>query len=248
VLGFHGDPERRSLTELVLPIAVLLLIVRLAVNHYALGRQRMLNEAAEAVGEAGWPFRVALAVLGLATLVTAFVTRSLVGSLQAFASRAHLSTFFVAIVIVAIVGNATEHGSAVLLARRGKIARCIVASRSQTTIPIWSCGGSSAHRCAQRAKGKRDRRNHHQQDQPASEIVADRIGNEIVGAAPVEVSHESSVVRTSRVRVGHGHPDDEDAQAADQSAPEGRERACPRITGTACSDSGDHRRAKESDE
>jgi Ca2+:H+ antiporter len=121
VPGFQGDPERRSLAELALPIAALLLIVRIAVNRYALGRQRALNEAAEPVGEAGWPFRVALVVLGLATLVTAFVTNSLVGSLQAFASRAHLSDFFVAVVIVAIVGNATEHGSAVLLGRRGKI-------------------------------------------------------------------------------------------------------------------------------
>jgi Ca2+:H+ antiporter len=58
---------------------------------------------------------------GLATVVTALVTNSLVGSLQTFASRAHLSEFLVAVVIVAIVGNATEHGSAVLLARRGKI-------------------------------------------------------------------------------------------------------------------------------
>jgi len=121
VPGFHGDPERRSLAELALPVAAVLLVVRIAVNHYALRRQRVLNKAADTEGEAGWPFRVALAVLGLATLVTAFVTNSLVGSLQAFASRAHLSEFFVAIVIVAIVGNATEHGSAVLLARRGRL-------------------------------------------------------------------------------------------------------------------------------
>jgi Ca2+:H+ antiporter len=122
VPGFHGDPERHSLTVLALPIAALLLVLRLAVNRRALRRQRLLNESAETVGEAGWPFRVALAVLGLATLLTAFVTSSLVGSLQAFASRAHLSDFFVAVVIVAIVGNATEHGSAILLARRGKLA------------------------------------------------------------------------------------------------------------------------------
>jgi Ca2+:H+ antiporter len=121
VPGFHGDPDRRSLAVLALPIATLLLIVRLAVNRRALRRQRALNEAAETMGEAGWPFRVALAVLGLATLVTAFVTNALVGSLQAFASQVHLSDFFVAVVIVAIVGNATEHGSAVLLARRGKV-------------------------------------------------------------------------------------------------------------------------------
>jgi len=53
--------------------------------------------------------------------VTAFVTETLVGTLRSFADRAHLSEFFVAIVIVAIIGNATEHGSAVLLARRGRV-------------------------------------------------------------------------------------------------------------------------------
>jgi Ca2+:H+ antiporter len=49
------------------------------------------------------------------------LTETLVGTLRAFAETAHLSEFFVAVVIVAIVGNATEHGSAVLLARRGRI-------------------------------------------------------------------------------------------------------------------------------
>ena len=53
--------------------------------------------------------------------MTAFVTEALVGSLRVFAERANLSEFFVAVVIVAIVGNATEHGSAVLLARRGRV-------------------------------------------------------------------------------------------------------------------------------
>jgi len=115
VPSFHGDPDRRSLAELSLPVAVVLLVIRIAVNRYALRRQRALQEAAEPTGSAAWPLRFSLVVLGLATVVTAFVTNSLVGSLQTFASRAHLSEFFVAIVIVAIVGNATEHGSAVLL-------------------------------------------------------------------------------------------------------------------------------------
>ena len=65
--------------------------------------------------------RRALVLLGVATVLTAFVTETLVGSLEAFAEQAHLSDFFVAIVIVAIVGNITEHGSAVLLARRGQV-------------------------------------------------------------------------------------------------------------------------------
>jgi Ca2+:H+ antiporter len=120
VPGFHGDPDRRSLAELSLPVAALLLGVRVAVNRYALRRQRLLFSVAEPE-PGGWPFRAALVVLGAATVVTAFVTETLVGTLRAFADGAHLSEFFVAVVIVAIVGNATEHGSAVLLARRGRV-------------------------------------------------------------------------------------------------------------------------------
>jgi Ca2+:H+ antiporter len=73
-------------------------------------------------------------LLGLATLVTTFVTETLVGTLRSFAESANLSEFFVAIVIVAIVGNATEHGSAVLLARRGSVELAVeipLASSSQ---------------------------------------------------------------------------------------------------------------------
>jgi Ca2+:H+ antiporter len=120
--GFHGDPNRRSLAELAVPVAAVLLVVRVRVSRAALRRQRALYAAAgEPAREAGWSLRAAIVVLSLATLVTAFVTNALVGSLETFARRADLSEFFVAIVIVAIVGNAAEHGSAVLLARRGEI-------------------------------------------------------------------------------------------------------------------------------
>jgi Ca2+:H+ antiporter len=120
VVGFDGDPDRRSLAELALPFAVVLIIVRVTVTRLALRRQRRLFSSAE-VETGGWPFPIAVGVLGLATVVTALLTQTLVGTLQAFADQAHLSEFFVAIVIVAIVGNATEHGSAVLLARRGRV-------------------------------------------------------------------------------------------------------------------------------
>jgi Ca2+:H+ antiporter len=121
VAGWHGDPDRRSLAELSLPFAAVLLGIRLVVTRYALRRQRLLQQAASSAGETGWPLRIAVAVLALATVITAFVTNALVGSLEEFARRADLSEFFVAAVIVAIVGNATEHGSAVLLARRGRV-------------------------------------------------------------------------------------------------------------------------------
>jgi Ca2+:H+ antiporter len=133
VPGLHGDPDRRSLAVLSLPIAVGLLIVRIAVNRRVLRRYRRLQSSSEAPTD-GWSLRLAFAVLGAATLATAFVTEALVGSLEEFARRANLSEFFVAIVIVAIVGNVTEHGSAVLLASRGQLrlaAEIGLASASQ---------------------------------------------------------------------------------------------------------------------
>jgi Ca2+:H+ antiporter len=120
VPGFHGDPDRRSLAELSVPLAALVLIVRVTVTRRTLRRQRQLYVA---TGEehARLSLSAALVVLGIATATTALVTETLVGTLRAFAEAAHLSEFFVAAVIVAIVGNATEHGSAVLLARRGRV-------------------------------------------------------------------------------------------------------------------------------
>ena len=45
----------------------------------------------------------------------------LVHSLDAFAKAVGASEFFIAVVIVAIVGNAAEHGGAVVIARAGKM-------------------------------------------------------------------------------------------------------------------------------
>jgi Ca2+:H+ antiporter len=92
------------------------------------------DEPAEMVA---WSFPVSLGVLGLATVITAFVAEILVGSLEVFAEKAHLSDFFVAAVIVAIVGNAAEHGGAVVVAARGKIklaAEIALSSSAQVAV------------------------------------------------------------------------------------------------------------------
>jgi len=45
----------------------------------------------------------------------------LVGSIEAASKDIGLSQFFVAAVIVALVGNAAEHGGAIVIANRGKV-------------------------------------------------------------------------------------------------------------------------------
>jgi hypothetical protein len=65
--------------------------------------------------------RLTLATLAVATVATAIIAEILVGSIEVFAEELHLSDFFVAAVIVAIIGNAAEHGGPGH-ARRGRQA------------------------------------------------------------------------------------------------------------------------------
>jgi Ca2+:H+ antiporter len=115
--GWHGDPNRHSLALLSIGPAAALLVLYLVVTTVGVRRR----EPHESTSEGGWSLPVALVALGVATAATAVISEILVHSLQAFAEAANLSEFFIAVVIVAIVGNAAEHGGAVVIARRGKM-------------------------------------------------------------------------------------------------------------------------------
>jgi Ca2+:H+ antiporter len=137
VPGWEGNPDRDSLAILSVPVSVALLVVYVAVTWLALRRHRELHLRAEPEEAKAWPLLVALAVLGAATVVTAFVAEVLVHTLQAFGEEAGLSDFFLAAVVVAIVGNAAEHGGAVVVAYRGKIklaAEIALASSAQVAV------------------------------------------------------------------------------------------------------------------
>jgi Ca2+:H+ antiporter len=119
VPGFHGNPERHSLAVATIPVAIFLLVLYVVLTTEYLRRQSaaFMDEAAAG----SWALRDSLAALAAATLATAFVSEILVHSLKAFAEKTGLHTFFISTVIVAIVGNAAEHGGAVVIALRGKM-------------------------------------------------------------------------------------------------------------------------------
>ncbi len=135
--SWDGDPERHSLALLSIAPAVALLLVYLVVTFISLRRHRQLHVSDEPPEMRAWSLRVSLGVLALTTVVTAVIAEILVGSIETFAENAHLSDFFVAAVIVAIVGNAAEHGGAVVVAYRGKIrlaAEIALASSAQVAV------------------------------------------------------------------------------------------------------------------
>ena len=119
--GWEGDPDRDSLAIISVPVSIALLLIYVGVTWYSLRRHSRIHVPSE--GEMnGWSLRLSLVALAIATVTTALVAEILVGSVEVFADQVGLSEFFVAAVIIAIVGNAAEHGGAVVVAYRGKIA------------------------------------------------------------------------------------------------------------------------------
>jgi Ca2+:H+ antiporter len=115
-----GDVSSHTLEVVSVPVAVVLLLVYVWVTAWQLRRHRLLHAGAD-TDTSAWPMRSTLLALALATAATAVIAEILVGSIETFAESLHLSDFFVAAVIVAIVGNAAEHGGAVIVARRGRV-------------------------------------------------------------------------------------------------------------------------------
>jgi len=65
-----------------------------------------------------WSKRTAMIVLALATVATGVMSEVLVGALAPAAERLGMTRIFVGVILVALVGNAAEHSTAVLVARK----------------------------------------------------------------------------------------------------------------------------------
>ena len=117
--SWGSSPDRGSLFDVTIPIAIVLLVAYVWVTVANL--RVHAEEEREPAAEGAWSLPLSLGVLGIATVATALVSEVLVHSLNAFGNAVGLSQFFVAVVIVALVGNAAEHGGAVVIAHRGNM-------------------------------------------------------------------------------------------------------------------------------
>jgi Ca2+:H+ antiporter len=118
-LGHTGSPQRDSVVVASVAVAIVLLLLYLAIVGRNL--RRHAKRERDEPSEGTWSLTAALVALAVTTGATAWVSEILVHSLGAFASAVGLSEFFIAVVIVAVVGNAAEHGGAIVIARNGKM-------------------------------------------------------------------------------------------------------------------------------
>ena len=123
-----------TLQEMSLAIAGILLIAYGLGLLFSLRTHRdIFNPVSEVSEEPHWTQRFALGVLVVSTAFVAVESEILVGSLETARKSLGLTELFVGVIIVAVVGNAAEHGSAVLMAWRNKMDLSVVVATTSTT-------------------------------------------------------------------------------------------------------------------
>lgn len=120
--GPAGAPAERGLS---LEISIVLLVVYALSLLFTLVTHKKLfgGEAGEAHGgeTVPWSTGKSIAVLCGATALIAWVSEILVGSVEAAAHNFGMTSVFVGVIVVAIIGNAAEHSTAILVARKNRM-------------------------------------------------------------------------------------------------------------------------------
>jgi Ca2+:H+ antiporter len=124
VQGKANDREQ----DLSLEIAIVLIITYVLSLVFTLRTHSHLytggidkKDEQEAIGTHGWSKRQSIATLLIATALVAVMSEFLVGAVEEASKILGLTEVFVGVIVVAIIGNAAEHSTAVLVALKNKM-------------------------------------------------------------------------------------------------------------------------------
>lgn len=129
VLHYLGKPEVSARTgDLSVLISVVLLVTYGLSLWFSLGTHRELfrGKSAEQESESGdhgahWSMRRSLGVLAIATVFIAWMSEILVGSVSEAAKSMGMSSVFIGVIVVALIGNAAEHSTAIMAAMKNRM-------------------------------------------------------------------------------------------------------------------------------
>ncbi|MGG6432752.1 calcium/proton exchanger [Anoxybacillus sp. D401a] len=115
--------EQKTLS-LSIGISIIMIALYLAALYFKLVTHRGVYQHKEDVEEheePEWSKGKAMLILAIATVAVAYVSESLVHTFEVVAHSFGWSELFIGVIIVAIVGNAAEHASAIIMAYKNKM-------------------------------------------------------------------------------------------------------------------------------
>ncbi|HEY4554763.1 MAG TPA: calcium/proton exchanger [Bacillaceae bacterium] len=123
---FTTNMNHRDTMSMSIGVSIIMIVLYLAALFFKLVTHRGVYQTQESISnveeeEPEWSKGKAIIILGLATLAVAFVSERLVHTFEAVGESFGWSELFIGVIIVAIVGNAAEHASAILMAFKNKM-------------------------------------------------------------------------------------------------------------------------------
>jgi Ca2+:H+ antiporter len=118
--------QRNLLENLSLAVAAILILSYIAQLIFSLRTHAHLYagdptlHAEEEEGH-GWSVKASLGVLLVATVLVGFMAEFLVGSVESLTNQFGWTELFIGVILIAIIGNAAEHLTAVLVAIKNKM-------------------------------------------------------------------------------------------------------------------------------
>ncbi|OPH53048.1 calcium/proton exchanger [Paenibacillus ferrarius] len=123
---FAGGLTTRETSSMSLIVAILLIAAYLLWLLFSMVTHKdVLSDAAVEHGEAPWSKSTSILFLILATVMVAFSSEWMVGTLEEVTHKFGLSELFVGAFLIAIIGNAAEHSAAVLMAMKNKMGAAV---------------------------------------------------------------------------------------------------------------------------
>lgn len=114
------------LEEVSLAVAALLMLCYILSLWFSLKTHKHLYIGGKHAGEPeengkGWDTKKSIIVLLIATIGVALMSEMLVGVIEHVAEAAHMSQFFIGVILIPLIGNAAEHLTAVTVAAKDKM-------------------------------------------------------------------------------------------------------------------------------
>jgi Ca2+:H+ antiporter len=135
--------QRNLLENLSLGVAAILILSYVAQLVFSLRTHAYLYTGDEAAHQQeeeghGWSVRASLLVLLVATVLVGFMAEFLVGSVESLTSQFGWTELFIGVILIAIIGNAAEHLTAVIVAMKNKMDLAIgIAVGSSTQVAAF---------------------------------------------------------------------------------------------------------------
>lgn len=138
---FHSiHPVGSEATELLMAegVALILLATYAASLLFSLKtHKRLFGGEPHPLDVEPWPVGKAVSVLGLATVGVAFESEILVHAVEAVTETLGWSQTFLGLIIIPVIGNAAEHATAVVVARKGQTDLALqIAMGSSTQVAL----------------------------------------------------------------------------------------------------------------